>query len=244
MRASANTSCFAVDRRSRSASRRSARLIGSSLLVAVSLLIGPVACSTSPKASTSQASPKSPPQASSSPSSNPSPSPTSAPSPTPSEVSPTDAPTGSPTAMPGSIPSAFAGQPLNLDQAQSVSGAWEQSRYEVANRSDVAGMGVPVQSCSDTGGAVLEYRLADRFSSLRFSVSQANSSQSSDQLLTVVVMANGSQLDIQTVPFNQVKPLKYSVSGVNAMQIRLFLSDKVQRCGGSVTAVIEQLVVS
>jgi len=110
-------------------------------------------------------------------------------------------------------------------------------------------MGVPVIYCGDNSGmstAMLEYRLANRFKTLSMSISQANSSKQSDQQLTVAVIANGSQLDIQTVPFNQVKPVQLPVLGVNALQIRLSLNEKVKNCGygGGVTGVIEQLVVS
>lgn len=158
--------------------------------------------------------------------------------------------TASASATPGqTVPSARANQPLGLADAQAKVGEWEESRYEIADRSDVRGMGVPVTYCGDNSGvsnAMLEYRLANRFKTLSMSISQANSSKQSDQQLTVAVIANGSQLDIQTVPFNQVKPVQLPVLGVNALQIRLSLNEKVKNCGygGGVTGVIEQLVVS
>jgi len=158
--------------------------------------------------------------------------------------------TASASATPGqTVPSARANQPLGLADAQAKVGEWEESRYEIADRSDVRGMGVPVTYCGDNSGvsnAMLEYRLANRFKTLSMSISQANSSKQSDQQLTVAVIANGSQLDIQTVPFNQVKPVQVPVLGVNALQIRLSLNEKVKDCGygGGVTGVIEQLVVS
>src|SRR5664280_2467155 len=156
--------------------------------------------------------------------------------------------TASASATPGqTVPSAGANQPLGLADAQAKVGEWEESRYEIADRSDVRGIGVPVTYCGDSGmsTAMLEYRLANRFKTLSMSISQANSSKQSDQQLTVAVIANGSQLDIQTVPFNQVKPVQLPVLGVNALQIRLFLNEKVKDCGnGGVTGVIEQLVVS
>jgi hypothetical protein len=158
-------------------------------------------------------------------------------------------PTSGASATPGqTVPSARANQPLGLSDAQSEVGQWEERRYEIADRSDVRGMGVPVTYCGDQGSSTptLEYRLANRFKTLSMSMAQANSSKASDQQLTVAVIANGSQLDIQTVAFNQVKPLQLSIAGVNALQIRLFLNDKVTHCGygGGVTGVIEQLVVS
>jgi len=136
-------------------------------------------------------------------------------------------------------------QALGLNRAFATVGEWEENRYEVADRSDVAGIGVIVRTCRDDSGAPqLEYRLANRFDTLTFNVAQGNSSVSSDQQLAVRVLGNEGQLDIQKVPFNQVKPITVDIRGVNALKIRLFLDDE-QRCDYSseITAVLEDITV-
>lgn len=150
----------------------------------------------------------------------------------------------SPTA-PDTVPTDLADTPLGLNAVFSTVGEWEESRYEVADRSDVPGMGVVVATCYDDQDAPeLEFRLANRFDELSFNVAQGNTSQDSDQQLAVRVLGNEGQLDIQKVPFNQVKPISLDVSGVNALKIRLFLDDE-ERCSydSQVVAVVEDLKV-
>lgn len=147
-----------------------------------------------------------------------------------------------------SVSTARSGQPLGLDDAHTRLGAWEEDRYEIADRTDVSGMGVEVTRCGDSSSAPeLEYRLANRFNRVTMQISQANSSQDSDHLLTILVIANGSQLDIQRVPFNQVKPLELEIGGVNALRLRFYLDEEnTDACSSqsSVIAVIEDLVVT
>lgn len=149
----------------------------------------------------------------------------------------------------GRITTEQARQGLGLAQAQSVQGEWEESRYEVADRTEVRAAGVTVDSCGDSpsNAPSLEYRLANRFKTLTFSASQANSSKSSNQLMNVLVEGNGTQLDIQKVPFNKVRQLKVPVDGVNALVIRLFLDES--RCSTGfndpeVTGLVEALTVA
>jgi hypothetical protein len=156
-----------------------------------------------------------------------------------------EGPSASPT-TPDSVPTELADTPLGLSRAQRATGEWEESRYEIADRSDVPGMGVVVDCTVEENAPQLEYRLANRFNALSLTVSQANSSESSDQQLTIRILGNESQLDVQKVPFNKVKPLKVDVRGVNALKIRLFL-DREEGCttgNESVVAVIEDLKVN
>lgn len=155
-----------------------------------------------------------------------------------------DDPTASPS-VPTSLSTDRRMQPLGLADAQAAVGEWQESRYEVADRVDVRGVGVPVDACGDsTDTPLLEFRLANRFATLRFSASQANNSVDSNQLLTVLVEGNGSQLDIQKVPFNRVKSIEVSVDGVNALRIRLFLDENECNYQESVVGVLESLVVT
>jgi hypothetical protein len=171
--------------------------------------------------------------------------------PTSTSSSPDTSPApGSPTSSSGgSVPTERVGQPLNLGDAQSFYPDWEEGLYEVADRSDVRAMGVSVTGCGIADYSPhLEFRLANRFNSLSMNVAQANSSESSDQTLIVVVEGNDEQIDIRQVPFNEVVSISaLDIAGVNALRVRLFLDDEDEDCSGGsngATAVIEQLVVT
>jgi hypothetical protein len=57
------------------------------------------------------------------------------------------------------------------------------------------------------------------------------------------VLANNSQVEIRSVPFNEVQNFSIPVTGVNALKINLSLDDRVEDCGGSVIAVITDVIV-
>ncbi|SDL62762.1 hypothetical protein SAMN05660642_00478 [Geodermatophilus siccatus] len=139
---------------------------------------------------------------------------------------------------------------MGLADAQSSYPEWEEGLYEVADRTDVRAMGAPVTSCGDQGdySPRLEFRLANRFTTLSMNVAQANSSQDSDQTLVVVVEGNDKPLDIQKIPFNEVVTISdLNIEGVNALRVRIFLDDEDEDCGSSssqATAVVEKLVVT
>ncbi|MGY1618390.1 hypothetical protein ACI797_16750 [Geodermatophilus sp. SYSU D00691] len=117
---------------------------------------------------------------------------------------------------------------------------FEERRYDVADQNDVQGIGATVQYCGGDPSYVqqLELRLANNFSELTFSAAQANDSRNSDQELAVEVVGNNEQIDIRSVPFNEVQDFTVDVEGVNALVIRLYLDDAAEDCGGSVIGVI------
>ena len=92
----------------------------------------------------------------------------------------------------------------------------------------------------------LELRLANNFDELTFSVGQANDSLASDQNVSVEVVGNNQQIDIRSVPFNQIQEFRIPVSGVNALKIDLSLDEDVQNCGrtGSVVAVLTDITLN
>jgi hypothetical protein len=157
---------------------------------------------------------------------------------------------GSPSTSPSSVPTEKIGQPLSLREAHSSYPEWEERLYEVADSSDVRAMGTSVSGCGLVSySPQLEFRLANRFDSLSMKVAQANSSESSDQTLVVVIEGNDEQIDVRQVPFNEVVSIAdVNIDGVNALRVRLYLDDEDEDCGSSgtseVTAVIEQLVVT
>ena len=110
----------------------------------------------------------------------------------------------------------------------------------MATSSDVQGIASTVDTCSGRSSSVktLELRLENKFDTLSFSAGQDNDSVRSDQNLSVEVMANNAQVEIRSIPFNEVRAFEIPVSGVNALQIRMFLDDQVPRCGGSVIGVV------
>lgn len=156
-------------------------------------------------------------------------------------------PEPAPSSEPASITTELAGTSLGLTDAHGVIGEWEEDRYEVVDRSDVEGLGVPVTSTIQSSSVQLEYRLANRFSTLSLTVAQANNSQDSNQDLTVRVLGNEEQIGIQKVAFNKVGRLELDITGVNALKLRLYLDeDKQRELGGgsaSVIAVVEDLQV-
>jgi hypothetical protein len=138
---------------------------------------------------------------------------------------------------------------LSLTDAQSSYPEWEEGLYEVADRTNVRAMGVPVTYCGDQGDSSprLEFRLANRFKTLSMNVAQANSSKDSDQTLVVVIEGNDKQLDIQQVPFNEVVSIAdLNIEGVNALRVKISLDDEDEDCGSNsgATAVVEKLVVT
>jgi hypothetical protein len=126
------------------------------------------------------------------------------------------------------------------------SSAWQEKRYDIADQSQVQGIGTTVSSCGESADPVqLELRLANNFDTLTFSVAQANDSRASDQQLSVQVLANNQQAEIRSVPFNQIQQFAIKVPGVNALKIQLWLDDSVQNCGqsGSVNGVLTDITL-
>lgn len=107
------------------------------------------------------------------------------------------------------------------------------------------GIANTISGCSASSAKILELRLKNSFSELSFSVGQSDSSDSSTQNVTVEVQANNSQVEIQRVSFNQVQDFTVPVTGVNALQILVYLDSEVDRCGsGSVVAVMTKATLS
>lgn len=137
------------------------------------------------------------------------------------------------------------GRKLTLNDFFNPSSYWQERRYDIADQKQVQGIGAQVSSCGDTATPQeLELRLANNFSTLRFSVAQANDSVKSDQSLSVEVLANNRQAESRSVPFNQVQQFTIDVRSVNALKIDLRLDSSVPRCGGSVIGVVTGATVN
>lgn len=109
-------------------------------------------------------------------------------------------------------------------------------------------MGVEVDSCGEDSSSapILEFRLNNKFKSLSFMAGQSDFSPAADQILKVAVEGNNNQLEIRDIPNNAAQPFKnLDVTGVNSLQIRLFLDSKVEDCGyKSVTGVVYNMTLS
>jgi hypothetical protein len=149
----------------------------------------------------------------------------------------TSSPTGSATSSGGVLGRDSTGDRLTLADFFRPPSYWQESRYDIADKADVQGMGTTVASCDENGARTLEMRLSNNFDSLRFKVGQANDSESSDQNLVVEVIANNEQVEIRRVPFNQIQDFEIPVDAVNALKINFFLDPDTPECGGSVVAV-------
>jgi hypothetical protein len=150
----------------------------------------------------------------------------------------TSTPTGdsSPGSADGELGEDAEGRRLTLADFFEPGSQWEEERYNIADQRDVPGIGTQIAGCY--GFQELELRLGNNFDTLEFSVAQANDSRESDQNVSVEVLANNSQVEIRSVPFNQIQSFSIPVSGVNALKIQMSLDDRVDGCGGSVIAVL------
>jgi hypothetical protein len=140
-----------------------------------------------------------------------------------------------------------AGRKLTLADFFQPDSQWSEKRYDIADKSQVQGIGTTVVQCGTNGSTrELELRLANNFDELTFSVGQANDSLASDQNVSVEVLGNNQQIDIRSVPFNQIQEFRIPVSGVNALKIDLSLDEDVQNCGrtGSVVAVLTDITLN
>jgi len=213
---------------------RTRRMVGTALLSAA-MVMGTAACSSfaddSSKAATTTSSHKATRTTTSS----------AASSSTTSSSSSTSSSPGGP------LGTDAAGRKLTLADFFQPDSQWAEKRYNIADKSQVQGIGTTVQYCG-TGyqPRELELRLANNFDQLTFSVGQANDSRASDQNVSVAVTANNQQVDIRSVPFNQIQQFTVPVTGVNALKIDLSLDEDVQNCGrsGTVVAVLTDITLS
>ena len=211
------------------------RALGAALLT-TGVLLSTVACSSFAGSESSAATPSSSSTASTSSSS------TSSSATTSTTASSSSA---SASSTPGGpLDTSDSGRTLTLADFFSPQSYWQERRFDIADKTAVQGIGTTVSNCGSAYGRELELRLGNKFSELTFSAAQANDSQSSDQKLVVEVLANNQQVEIRSVPFNQVQDFRISVDGVNALKIRLYLDETVPRCGGSVNGVITGATVS
>jgi hypothetical protein len=158
----------------------------------------------------------------------------------PADTSTSSSSSSSTSSSPGGpLDTDSAGRPLTLANFFQPDTSWLEKRYDIADKSQVQGIGTTVSNCYQGNARPLELRLGDKFEELTFSVGQANDSEASDQKLVVEVLANNQQVEIQSVPFNQVQDFRIPVDGVNALKILFYLDNTVQRCGsGSVNGVL------
>jgi hypothetical protein len=143
----------------------------------------------------------------------------------------------------GPLDAEAEGRRLTLADFHMPTSDWDEERYDIADERDVPGIAAEVGYCGDSYPLELELRLANNFEELSFSVAQANDSQDSDQQLAVEVLANNEQVEIRSVPFNQVQEFTIDVEGVNALKILFYLDDDVEGCGGSVIGVLTDTTV-
>jgi hypothetical protein len=212
---------------------RTGRLLCTALL-STALLLGTAACSSfaGDSSSAGTTSPKT--------------TPTTTSAATSSSGTTTSSSSSSTSSSPGGpLSTDSAGRPLTLADFFQPDTSWTEKRYDIADKSQVQGIGTTVDSCSQSGARALELRLGNKFKQLAFSAAQANDSDASDQKLVVEVLANNEQAEIQSVPFNQVQDFTIKVDGVNALKILLYLDNTVRGCGqGSVIGVITGATVN
>jgi hypothetical protein len=173
------------------------------------------------------------------------------PSESPSSESATPSDTGStepagPTDTPSSgvLPPTASGRTLTLSDVFATVREWEESRYDVADRSEIQGIGTTLRDCGESYLAGLELRLAHRFTKLTMNVGQANDSPNSDRNVVVEILANEKQQDTRRIPFDRIQPFTVDVRDVNALKLRFWIDD-ADGCSyeSRVVLVVEKLTV-
>jgi hypothetical protein len=149
--------------------------------------------------------------------------------------------TTSTSSTPGELDPADVGRRLTLNDFFNPATSWQEDRYDIADQKQVQGIAAEVYSCDSY--QELELRLANNFDELDFSVGQANDSASSDASVTVEVLANNAQVEIRSVPFNEIQEFSIPVEGVNALKIHVYLDDRAT-CRGTVTAVLTDVTLA
>jgi hypothetical protein len=139
--------------------------------------------------------------------------------------------------------SSASGRALTLGDIFGATLEWEETRYDIADRKDVQGIGVTLSYCGETSGGELELRLARNFTRLTLNVGQANNSPSSDDVLVAEIVANGRQKDIRRIPFDRIHKFDVNVKDVNALKVRLWIEDGDNDCNDDVIGVVEKLTV-
>jgi hypothetical protein len=153
-------------------------------------------------------------------------------------ASPTDTATGPVVVAPGR-----SGSTLTLADFFNPDDSWSEGSFDVADHKAVSGIADDISGCGDYYAKELELRLEDNYKRLDFSVGQTNGSKTSDQVLTVAVLANGRQIAVQNVPFNKIQSFSVPVTAVNSLKIDFYVQDN-GNCQGSVTALIFKPVIN
>lgn len=156
----------------------------------------------------------------------------------PGVTSVTDAPTSSTatgTPPPLLDPATVQNRDLTTQDAFSRVREWRDDRFDVARESQLLGLGVDVATCeqSDVSAPELEFRLANKFAKLSFSAGQSNTSPSSDMVLKIDIIANGTRLDSRRASFNSIQNFDLNITDVNALKIRLYLDPDIEWCSSA-----------
>ena len=149
---------------------------------------------------------------------------------------------GDSTDGPQVVPTSASGRTLGLADIFSTVGEWKEERYDISDTSNVFGLATTLSSCGGSG-VQLELRLAHRFSTLQMKVGQANNSMTSDDVVVVDVVKNGTKIDSQGVAFDVVQPFKEDVTDANSLKIA-FQLDPAKCSNQGVVVVVEGLTVS
>lgn len=142
-------------------------------------------------------------------------------------------------------PTAVKDRTLTLADAFRASAypEWVDDRFDIASKPEVQGIAVETDDCYRDDSPEVEFRLANAFSTFSLSAGQANESESSEQVAKVEVIGNGEQIDVRSVPFNEIVEFKdLNVQGVNALKVKVYLDDDHENCGdGSTTVVLHEI---
>lgn len=173
---------------------------------------------------------------------------------TPTATETADAPTEDPTdpsdpteedsERPPVLDEKATGRDLTMSDFFSAPEEWQDGRFQVAGRRDLAGISGPLYYCRDDQSThdVLELRLANQFKRISMKIGQSDESEQSDAMVNVRLLGNGKYIDSVKVPFNKIDEFSASVSDVNALKIEVWIGgDKCEDGGKKVGAVLTGL---
>ncbi len=142
-------------------------------------------------------------------------------------------------------PTSVSGRDLTTADFFDYPQGWRDGRFDVAGQKGLQGVAGTLSDCDDEpddDSPVIEMRLANKFTKLSMKVGQSDSSPTSDVVVAVKVIGNGTFIDTVRVPFNRISPLPpISVKNVNALKIQVWLTGEKCTYSSEVEAVLMEL---
>lgn len=123
-----------------------------------------------------------------------------------------------------------------LNDFAAVSSGWSDGVYQIAEKSDITGIGTELTSCIETpetagmdntysyATQALRLNLGHKFDSLKFEAGQGNNSASLDKNMAVRITDGTKQIgEISTISFDEYRTIDVPVTGRNVIIIQVYM---------------------